>query len=130
MSSAGPSNNQTQTTGNWKPPRVLACALCKQRRVKCNRSFPCENCVRAGAECVQPTSQQRRRRFAERTLLDRLNHYEHLLRQNNVAFEPLHGSASVSAAAAPHHLEHDGDDGGHRATRSKDKEAMCVYGSI
>ena len=33
---------------------------------------------------------QRRRRFPERALLERLRKYEDLLRQNNVAFEALH----------------------------------------
>lgn len=33
---------------------------------------------------------QRRRRFPERELLDRLRRYEDLLRQNNISFEPLH----------------------------------------
>jgi hypothetical protein len=97
-----------------KPTRVLACALCKQRRVKCSRSFPCTNCVRAGVPCVQPSVNQRRRRFAERELLDRLHHYEGILRQNNISV----------AAATPN------DDGAHSATRNKDKEAMYVHDCI
>lgn len=32
---------------------------------------------------------QRRRRFTERTLLDRIRKYEDLLRQNHVTFQPL-----------------------------------------
>lgn len=115
----------TPTDPEQKPQRVLACALCKQRRVKCNRSFPCENCVRAGVECVQPTVHQRRRRFAERALLDRLHHYEYLLKQNHVAFEPLHGSDSASAAVSPR--DYDDDDAGYPVVRrNKDKEAMFV----
>lgn len=79
-----------------KPSRsnqVLACVLCKQRRVKCSRTFPCTNCVRVGALCVQSTRGERRPRFAERELLDRLHQYEELLRQNNVNFESLHSSS-------------------------------------
>lgn len=76
-----------------RSPRVLACVLCQQRKVKCDRKFPCANCVRAGAQCV-PTlgPRPRRRRFPERELLDRVRRYEDLLRQNNVPFEPLHAS--------------------------------------
>ncbi|KAF7554451.1 hypothetical protein G7Z17_g2915 [Cylindrodendrum hubeiense] len=72
--------------------RVLACVLCHQRKVKCERKFPCSNCVRSGAQCVPTTviPRQRRRRFPERVLLERLRKYEDLLRQNNVSFEPLH----------------------------------------
>ena len=38
----------------------------------------------------------RRRRFPERDLLDRLRHYEALLRNSNVTFEPLHDSAPAT----------------------------------
>ena len=75
-----------------KPTRVLACVLCQERKVKCERKFPCKNCIRSGAQCVPATLAQRRRRrrFPERALLDRLSKYEDLLRRNNIAFEPLH----------------------------------------
>ena len=66
-----------------------------------SRSFPCLNCVDAEVPCVQPTVTQRRRRVAERELLDRLRHYEDLLRRNNIPFEPLHGSVEGSSAVTP-----------------------------
>lgn len=69
--------------------RVLACVQCQQRKVKCQRSFPCANCVRASVPCEQAT-RQRRRRFPERELLARLRHYETLLRQHKIEFDPLH----------------------------------------
>ncbi|KOS44959.1 hypothetical protein ACN38_g4076 [Penicillium nordicum] len=72
-----------------KSRRVLACVLCQQRKIKCDRTFPCVNCVRTGEQCEQST-RQRRRRFAERDLLARLRHYESLLRQHNIKFDPLH----------------------------------------
>lgn len=75
-----------------KPQRVLACMLCQQRKVKCDRKFPCANCVKSRTQCVPATLAQRRRRrrFPERELLERLRKYEDLLRQNRVPFEPLH----------------------------------------
>ncbi|KAF3941272.1 hypothetical protein ABW19_dt0200310 [Dactylella cylindrospora] len=75
-----------------KPQRVLACILCQQRKIKCDRKFPCANCARNGAHCVPAAlvPRQRRRRFPERELLERLRHYESLLRQNKINFEPLH----------------------------------------
>ncbi|OAX82765.1 hypothetical protein ACJ72_02884 [Emergomyces africanus] len=112
-----------------KSLRVLACALCKQRRIKCSRSFPCANCVRAGVPCVQLTANQRRRRFAERELLDRLHHYESILRQNNISFEPLHGSYFAAAAASPAATAN--NDEGCSATMNKDGiEAIDVWQSI
>ncbi|KAF2664246.1 hypothetical protein BT63DRAFT_418372 [Microthyrium microscopicum] len=75
-----------------KSQRILACVLCQQRKVKCDRRFPCANCTKAGAKCVQATlaPRGRRRRFPERDLLQRLRHYEELLRDHNIKFEPLH----------------------------------------
>lgn len=82
----------TSVGGSSKPHRILACLLCQQRKVKCDRKFPCANCSRSGAQCVPATllPRQRRRRFPERELLDRLRHYEQLLRNHNIPFEPLH----------------------------------------
>ncbi|KIW88149.1 uncharacterized protein Z519_11260 [Cladophialophora bantiana CBS 173.52] len=106
MSSAPPTPNgctplMSQATA-WtssqasQPQRVLACVLCQQRKVKCDRVFPCANCVRSRAQCVPGSlaKRQRRRRLPERELLERLRKYEDLLRQNNVAFEPLHGDST------------------------------------
>lgn len=75
---------------NSKPPSCLAC---QRRKVKCDRRSPCGNCVKHQVTCVPPVKQarQRRRRFPERELLDRLQIYENLLRKNGVDFEPLHG---------------------------------------
>ena len=75
-----------------RPQRASACVLCQQRKVKCDRQSPCENCVRARAQCVPASMvpRQRRRRFPERELLERLRRYEGLLRQHKINFEPLH----------------------------------------
>jgi hypothetical protein len=74
-----------------KPQRVLACVLCQQRKVKCDRKYPCATCIKSRTQCVPatPVSRRRRRRFPERELLERLRKYEDLLRQNNIKFEPL-----------------------------------------
>ncbi|KAF3028651.1 hypothetical protein E8E15_010633 [Penicillium rubens] len=85
---ATPISPSEQTT-TFKSRRVLACVLCQQRKIKCDRTFPCANCIRAGEQCEQAI-RQRRRRFPERDLLARLRHYESLLRQHNIKFDPLH----------------------------------------
>ncbi|KAF3929729.1 hypothetical protein AA313_de0209501 [Arthrobotrys entomopaga] len=96
-----------------KSQRVLACVLCQQRKVKCDRKFPCANCVRAQAHCVPATltPRQRRRRFPEKELIDRVQHYEGLLRENNINFEPLH-SGSGSTAVLPVDHTSPSEDGG------------------
>jgi hypothetical protein len=75
-----------------KPHRILACVLCQQRKVKCDRQFPCANCVKSRVQCVPSTLTQRKRKrkFGDRELLDHLRKYEDLLRANNIPFEPLH----------------------------------------
>jgi hypothetical protein len=77
-----------------KTQRPLACAACQQRKVKCDRKFPCNTCVKSRIQCI-PISvpRQRRRRFPEAELLQRVRHLEDLLRQHNIDFEPLHGNA-------------------------------------
>ncbi|KAJ5693041.1 hypothetical protein N7462_002464 [Penicillium macrosclerotiorum] len=82
---------QAPPTSSKKPQRTLACVLCQQRKVRCDRKLPCANCVKHQVHCVPSTqTRPRRRRFPERQLLDRLRNYEDLLRQNKVKFEPLH----------------------------------------
>ncbi|KAH0837600.1 C6 transcription factor [Fonsecaea pedrosoi] len=80
-----------------KPKRVLACVLCQQRKVKCDRIFPCANCVRSRVQCVpSPLLKRRlRRRPPQKELLERIAKYEDLLRQNNVKFEPLHNDIGL-----------------------------------
>lgn len=94
MSAPDPSPDQHlgRSTPASKPQRVLACILCQQRKVKCDRKHPCANCVKARAQCIPATqvTRQRKRRFPERDLLDRLRKYEDIMRQNNIKFEPLH----------------------------------------
>jgi len=85
-----------------KPQRVLSCVLCQERKVKCDRSSPCGQCVKANVQCVPASlvQRQRKRRFPERELLQRLRHYENLLQVNNIEFEPLHVSAATEDQTA------------------------------
>ncbi|KAL4891993.1 hypothetical protein BDV59DRAFT_180644 [Aspergillus ambiguus] len=99
------SEQTTSTSSSQQHPkalRVLACVLCQQRKVKCNRQFPCTNCIRLNATCVPATISKRRRRrqFSEAQLLDRLRRYEHLLRQNSIYFDPLPNEPEESTVAS------------------------------
>lgn len=76
-----------------KQKRILACVRCQQRKIKCERKFPCAQCIAAREQCLPATRNRnvrRKRRFPERELLERIRMYEDLLRQNNITFEPLH----------------------------------------
>ncbi|RAK97960.1 transcription factor domain protein [Aspergillus ibericus CBS 121593] len=93
MSSSQQSVSAASSRAAVKPQHAFACVLCQQRKVKCDRKFPCASCLRAGAQCVPTLAPRpRRRRFPERELLERLRRYESLLRQHNIPFEPLHTS--------------------------------------
>lgn len=70
--------------------RQLACVLCQRRKAKCDHNYPCATCVKARVQCVPATQVTRRRRFPERELLSRLRHYEELLTQHDIHFDPLH----------------------------------------
>lgn len=72
--------------------RILACTRCHKRKLKCDRQFPCAHCRMVKTECVPTASvpRQRRRRFAEKDLLTKLQEHEDLLRQHHIAFTPLH----------------------------------------
>lgn len=84
-----------------KPQRTFACVLCQQRKVKCDRRFPCANCTKAGSQCVSAAlvPRQRRRRFPERDLLNRLRHYEDLLRRHKIPFESMHPDKPIATAS-------------------------------
>lgn len=104
-----------------KRQRVLACTSCQQRKVKCDRKFPCSNCVKYRLQCVQGTLAQRKRRFSERALLERVRKYEDLLRQHKIAFEPLHstrGEDSFNADASEDSQDEEMDRAVHKAASS------------
>lgn len=75
-----------------KVTRGHSCLLCQQRKVRCDKSKPCSNCVKAGVECrVIPPQPPRRRkkRVPERDLVERLRRYEVLLSQAGIEFDEL-----------------------------------------
>ena len=109
---AGVERNNQGIGSVRKPKRVLACVLCQHRKVKCDRKFPCANCQKASAQCIPAAlvPRQRRRRFPERELLDRLRHYEDLLRKHDIKFEPMHAGTNPTPANATNPEENSGDD--------------------
>ncbi|KAK5109036.1 hypothetical protein LTR62_007584 [Meristemomyces frigidus] len=98
MSNTNTTSNPDQTSARPQQPRVLACVTCQQRKIKCDRRFPCAHCTKTGSQCIPAALIQkpRRKRFAERELLDKIRHYEDLLRENDIAFEPIHGREALS----------------------------------
>ncbi|WYZ36873.1 hypothetical protein EsH8_II_000379 [Colletotrichum jinshuiense] len=75
--------SQDGTTAAGKPPIVLACVFCHQRKIKCDRKSPCANCIKADQACVPSTRAPpgTGRRRVVKDLLERLNQCETLLSQ-------------------------------------------------
>ncbi|KAJ5088778.1 hypothetical protein N7456_012394 [Penicillium angulare] len=73
--------------------RGHSCALCQQRKVRCDQQKPCTNCIRAHVECKtlppQPT-RRKKRKLQEDDLIERLRRYEDLMRRNGVDFRSIH----------------------------------------
>ncbi|KAF2125339.1 hypothetical protein P153DRAFT_370014 [Dothidotthia symphoricarpi CBS 119687] len=118
-----------------KLQRVLACVLCQQRKVKCDRKFPCENCVKTHVQCIPATLTPRRQRrvLPERELLHRLHRYEDLLRQNNIDLESLPTDTTAenesSQATTGHHPAHPdmASPPSSMATSEPDYEAKSIW---
>ncbi|KAK0635818.1 fungal-specific transcription factor domain-containing protein, partial [Bombardia bombarda] len=65
-----------------KPPRILACVLCQHRKIRCDRTFPCSNCVKANVKCTPSTpAPARKRRRPNQDLQERLARCEELLKE-------------------------------------------------
>ncbi|KAI0969786.1 fungal-specific transcription factor domain-containing protein [Xylaria arbuscula] len=63
-----------------KTPRILACVLCQNRKIKCDRHTPCSNCVKANVQCTPSTpAPPRKRRRPNQDLQQRLARCEELL---------------------------------------------------
>ncbi|KAI0407362.1 fungal-specific transcription factor domain-containing protein [Xylaria palmicola] len=63
-----------------KSPRILACVLCQNRKIKCDRHSPCSNCVKANVPCTPSTpAPPRKRRRPNQDLQQRLARCEELL---------------------------------------------------
>src|ERR1700733_1631339 len=59
----------------------LPCSICRRRRVRCSKTLPCDNCVRAGALCSYDDPNRSSRRPSRHTELSvRMARVESLVR--------------------------------------------------
>lgn len=91
------SPRSSSSTGRF---RTLACTACQQRKVKCDRKFPCGNCSKHRTTCVPATRSQRRQRRPEQDLIAIICKYEELLHENQIHFEPTLTSSGPKATAS------------------------------
>ncbi|MCJ1314278.1 hypothetical protein MMC25_007958 [Agyrium rufum] len=74
----------------------FSCLVCKHRKVKCDRKYPCKNCSKAGADCVfrAPAPPRRgQRKSKEPDLLAKVRRYERQLRELGV--DPDEGNSDL-----------------------------------
>lgn len=120
-SNTPPDNDTTKRSGagsstranpnSTAPTAQLSCELCRQRKVKCDKNYPCSTCKKAGAVCV-PVTRQRLprgrvggRKRADAELKARVGRLEKLVRSldptGDLAGEDL---IQVGPALSPHTL--------------------------
>ncbi|KUI57087.1 hypothetical protein VP1G_04455 [Cytospora mali] len=91
---------------------ALSCINCRQRKVRCSKTYPCPHCVKGGLECIFPSRKKDRvpRRNKNHELLNRLAKLEAIVGQvgpnssrsgvDAAAPSPPSGSVSASTAEA------------------------------
>lgn len=104
-------------------PKLLqrSCFDCSRRKVRCNKQFPCDNCVRLGLECKFPPPGRKPRKAPKRLsnkagLLSRLSLLEQEVKElgrKSVAEEPLedHDTPQSGRTARSWLAKHSAGDG-------------------
>ncbi|KAL3419973.1 fungal specific transcription factor domain-containing protein [Phlyctema vagabunda] len=87
--------------------KPLSCTSCRQRKIKCDRKHPCNNCHAAGIECVIPNRVRAPRvnkpkaDSRDSELLRRINRLESLLSKNDVAKALMAGAKVADGEVEP-----------------------------
>ncbi|KAJ5111027.1 hypothetical protein N7532_001562 [Penicillium argentinense] len=117
-----------------------SCAICRSRKVRCDKQSPCSNCRRANIACVRPSIDQaprwarRMQRGPSGDVMDRLRTLEHLvkdlssrLEQANAAISAAGGSSGVNS---PGSLTHGTETGSQDASSSADRRMQTQFGRL
>lgn len=88
-----------------------SCHDCNRRKVRCDKSWPCDNCVRLGVECSYPPPGRKPRKITKRSsnkteLISRLSHLEDQIKK--LGSKGL--AEDVEEVSPVHRLEQDNDD--------------------
>lgn len=86
-------------------PRNRSCAVCHRRKVRCDKNFPCSQCVRSGFECSYPPAGPPARRAKKTTINDvasRISQMEKVIEAfqagQDVSPQPTAPAGSVASA--------------------------------
>lgn len=63
-SSSSKSATPSSTTGPNGSPALnpRSCVICRRRKVRCNKTYPCSNCAKAKVQCIFPAPERAKRR--------------------------------------------------------------------
>ncbi|KAF4946074.1 hypothetical protein FGADI_11459 [Fusarium gaditjirri] len=86
-------------------PRTRSCAVCHRRKVRCDKNFPCSQCIRSGFECSYPPAGPPARRAKKTTINDvasRISQMEKTIEAfkagQDVSPQPTASASSVTSA--------------------------------
>ncbi|KAL2007732.1 hypothetical protein VTN00DRAFT_7714 [Thermoascus crustaceus] len=101
---AARSNPHVRSASHSSQPRLnpRSCVTCRRRKVRCSKTEPCSNCVKAGIECVFPgpgRAPRKTKRPPDAELLARLRRLEGVV--ESLGGNALLNAASPAASSAP-----------------------------
>ena len=117
------SRNTAGAGSGETPLHKRACSLCARRKVKCDKTEPCSNCIAAQAHCHYdtPGPPRSRKRAANDELFRRLARYEDLMRKHNVDF------TDQANEWVPSGLEAQSDEYHSKTPESAASSNTCVF---
>lgn len=80
------SNTAHSAQGTGQSTLLTTCIHCRRRKVRCNKTLPCDNCVRLGFQCAFPAPGRKPRRKVQSSkadLVSRLRLLEQQVEQLN-----------------------------------------------
>lgn len=87
-----PQSTSTTAHESGRPLQLHSCVICQRRKVKCDRTDPCSNCVKHRVQCEyrSPAPPKRRKRASpDPDVHAKLKRYEHILQRHGVSPEEL-----------------------------------------
>jgi hypothetical protein len=93
------------------PRSTFACVRCSERKVKCNKQYPCNSCARHHVQCVfrppKPPSRRKREVVKNELVEERLKRYESLLREKGIDPDQVIGNSETAPAGPNTHPQTD-----------------------
>ncbi|TVY42711.1 Aurofusarin cluster transcription factor [Lachnellula occidentalis] len=109
MSTTGDNRSKSPSGNDTQNRKKHPCVLCQQRKVKCDRNDPCQNCTKARIECIPASAlppRRRKKRFPEAELLARLKKYEEHLKAYGADIDAINREDGPVPSKLPPEIKH------------------------